>query len=398
MLARALKLLQARTATRAGKMSALLGALLISGRPPEKYRALAAADEARQSGDIRRAHRCRGWCTRCAVERGSSHAPSRQRDRAEQRRPRYDDTEVRHEHRYPFVVSRLRLGVTPALACAFAAASLRPAVGAGRRRLHWTPEKSVACSSDDGRRAECAADLRGYVVRDVDQSSRTECVVGRNWGYNDRGVWVDDGCRATFMFDKARGGDHPRSYGYREPGYNSAGEQRVKCESRDGRRNECDADLRGYRIADVREISRADCDIGRNFGYDDRGVWVDEGCRAEFIFIASRDGIVAIVFRNATSGQIDGAVRRSKTKVTRPAPGHLFLSQVSGCCSSASSCLRAVHLVERFADDRRMHRRPCGSALVEPVRARDRVDVAVEHEAHDVAFRVDAAGCRNCRR
>jgi hypothetical protein len=153
----------------------------------------------------------------------------------------------------------------------------------------WAPEKTVACSSDDGRKNECPADLRGYTVRHVDQSSRTECVVGRNWGYNDRGVWVDDGCRATFSFDKSRGGDHPRSGGDRDPVYSGEPEQRVKCESQDGRRNECDMDLRGYRIADVREMSRADCDIGRNFGYDDRGVWVDEGCRAEFIFIAARD-------------------------------------------------------------------------------------------------------------
>ena len=150
--------------------------------------------------------------------------------------------------------------------------------------------KSVACNSDDGHKKECSADLRGYVVRDVDQSSRTECVVGRNWGYDSRGVWVNDGCRATFIFDKGRGGDHPRSYGYREPGYNKAEELRVKCESKDGRRNNCDADLRGYRIADVREISKADCDIGRNFGYDDRGLWVDDGCRAEFIFNRSGSG------------------------------------------------------------------------------------------------------------
>ena len=153
----------------------------------------------------------------------------------------------------------------------------------------WSPEKSVACSSNDGHRNECSADLRGYTVRDVDQSSRTECVVGRNWGYTDRGVWVDDGCRATFKFDRTRGGDHPRAWGYRDPGNSPTGEQRVKCESRDGHRNVCDVNLRGYRIADVHELSKADCDIGRNFGYDDRGVWVDDGCRAEFIFTAVND-------------------------------------------------------------------------------------------------------------
>jgi len=149
-------------------------------------------------------------------------------------------------------------------------------------------QKSVSCSSDDGHRRECAADLRGYRVRDVDQSSRTECVVGRNWGYDERGVWVDDGCRATFKFDKGRGRDedrariYSRNYGDYRP--DAAQELRVKCESRDGHRANCDADLRGYRLVDVREASKADCDVGRNFGYDSRGVWADGGCRGEFIF------------------------------------------------------------------------------------------------------------------
>lgn len=172
-------------------------------------------------------------------------------------------------------------------ACGFAFAS---AARADDRADDNGSEKVVACASNDGHRKECPADLRGYTVRDVDQESRTECVVGRNWGYDRRGVWVDEGCRATFRFDSYRGGNHPRNYGYHEPGYNTSDEQRVKCESRDGRRANCNADLRGYRIADVKELSRADCDIGRNFGYDDRGVWVDDGCRGEFLFTRDRGG------------------------------------------------------------------------------------------------------------
>jgi hypothetical protein len=167
---------------------------------------------------------------------------------------------------------------------AFVLAFASVAAQADQDDYYSTDRKVVSCNSDDGHKRQCAADLHGYVVRDVDQSSRTECVVGRNWGYDDRGVWVDDGCRAKFIFDRGRGGDHPRSYGYREPSDNSSEELRVRCESRDGHRANCDADLRGYRIADVREISKADCDIGRNFGYDNRGVWVDNGCRGEFIF------------------------------------------------------------------------------------------------------------------
>jgi DUF3011 family protein len=173
-------------------------------------------------------------------------------------------------------------------ACGFALASAAHAED--RDDYSSDTQKSVSCASNDGRRHECPANLRGYTVRDVDQQSRTECVVGRNWGYDDRGVWVDEGCRATFLFDNYRGGDHPRSWGYHDRDYNPAEEQRVRCESENGRRNECDADLRGYRIADVHELSRADCDIGRNFGYDDRGVWVDGGCRAEFLFTRDRYG------------------------------------------------------------------------------------------------------------
>ena len=150
-------------------------------------------------------------------------------------------------------------------------------------------EKTVHCKSSDHRRSECAADLKGYTVRYVDQQSRTTCVSGRNWGYSKRGVWVDEGCEATFHFSNYRGGDHPRDYGDRYSNWKSDDDKRLKCESHDGRRNVCEADLRGFRIADVREVSRTDCDIGRNFGYDDRGVWVDEGCRAEFFFTKSWD-------------------------------------------------------------------------------------------------------------
>ena len=148
-------------------------------------------------------------------------------------------------------------------------------------------DKTVSCSSNNGDRVECAADLRGYSLADVKQQSRAECVVGRNFGYDDRGVWVDGGCRGAFTFRE--GGeryDGPRSYGYTEPGID--GEKRVRCESEGGRKANCDADLRGYRFVEVRNLSRADCVIGRNFGYDDRGVWTEEGCRGEFVFADER--------------------------------------------------------------------------------------------------------------
>jgi hypothetical protein len=190
-------------------------------------------------------------------------------------KPVYERVSERLMPALPWVIAVLA-------ACGFAFASAAHAGDYDSR------EKTVECSSDNGRRNECAANLRGYTVRDVDQASRTDCVVGRNWGYDDRGVWVTEGCRATFHFAPGREEDHSRWFSDRDHDSNAPDEQRVKCESRDGKRANCDADLRGYRLADVKEMSRADCDIGRNFGYDDRGVWVDSGCRGEFVFTRER--------------------------------------------------------------------------------------------------------------
>lgn len=55
----------------------------------------------------------------------------------------------------------------------------------------------------------------------------------------------------------------------------------VTCESRHGRYNYCRIDTDG-KVELVRQLSRDDCREGRSWGYDDRGVWVDRGCGAEF--------------------------------------------------------------------------------------------------------------------
>jgi hypothetical protein len=134
---------------------------------------------------------------------------------------------------------------------------------------------TVRCESRDGRRALCPADLRGLYFRELRQVSRTECVEGRNWGYDDRTVWAEAGCRADFTFSPGRSGSSIG--GTRTP-------RIVACASRDGRRANCPEDLRGYSLIDVRQQSRTECVRGQTFGYDERGVWVDRGCRADFEF------------------------------------------------------------------------------------------------------------------
>jgi hypothetical protein len=143
---------------------------------------------------------------------------------------------------------------------------------------------TVQCASQDGRRVSCPAKLEGYTFKDLRKRSDAPCEAGRNWGYTERGVWVDNGCRADFEFEYVSGAPGEQSDTYSSA---AADERVVECASDDGRREECGADLRGMRFTDVRQHSRSTCEIGRNFGYNDRGVWVDEGCRGEFRFRAA---------------------------------------------------------------------------------------------------------------
>jgi len=62
----------------------------------------------------------------------------------------------------------------------------------------------------------------------------------------------------------------------------------VVCESRDGRRHRCAADTLGQ-ITIGRQLSRkSKCVEGRSWGYDSKGIWVDRGCRAEFLIADNR--------------------------------------------------------------------------------------------------------------
>ncbi len=57
------------------------------------------------------------------------------------------------------------------------------------------PER-VTCSSYDGHRTFCTADTRGG-VRLLHQVAGT-CSQDSTWGYDNRGIWVDRGCKAEF--------------------------------------------------------------------------------------------------------------------------------------------------------------------------------------------------------
>lgn len=133
--------------------------------------------------------------------------------------------------------------------------------------------QTITCSSDDGERHHCRIDTRGGVQL-TRQISGTPCEQGQSWGYDNKSVWVDHGCRAEFT----AGGGYGGSYGY---GQGQGRGQIVACSSDDGNRHYCSANIRrGVRLS--RQISGTACIQGQTWGYDNQGIWVDRGCRAEF--------------------------------------------------------------------------------------------------------------------
>lgn len=141
---------------------------------------------------------------------------------------------------------------------------------------------AILCESQRGRRNFCAVDTRGGVWLRV-QHSRADCIEGRNWGYDRRGIWVSDGCRAEFVLGGTRGrhrDDRGVPGGWQGGGWQGHG-QRAFCDSINGRYQHCP--IRGLRdVQLVRVLSRSRCDFGHSWGFDRHGIWVDRGCRAEF--------------------------------------------------------------------------------------------------------------------
>lgn len=119
----------------------------------------------------------------------------------------------------------------------------------------------IRCESEGYRQRYCPAQLGGRDVILVRQLSRSPC--DGHWGYDRNGIWVSEGCRAEFALDD-------RYY---------RGDNRLLCSSERHRFKRCPADTR-WGVEFVRQLSRASC--RGNWGYDQYGVWVDNGCRAEF--------------------------------------------------------------------------------------------------------------------
>lgn len=219
-------------------------------------------------------------------------------------------------------------------------------------RVAWSAsgEKLVRCESGSRETVHCKADTRTGVTLER-QLSRAGCWYDETWGYDAKGIWVSNGCRADFALgskpvvgstagssqpagssglsggqiaagaaaalvvgalaaavlssrddddDRCRSrdsrgrcrGDYEDEYECRNRDKHGrcrdderdpwSRDQRVKCESQGHKERYCRVDTRrGVEL--YRQLSEARCRYGSSWGYDRKGIWVDKGCRAEFV-------------------------------------------------------------------------------------------------------------------
>jgi Protein of unknown function (DUF3011) len=131
----------------------------------------------------------------------------------------------------------------------------------------------VTCESRDYRQEFCPVDNVANVTL-ARQRSRAPCVLNQTWGWRANGIWVSGGCEADFeIVSDRRAGPPPRAAGH------------LVCESENYRYNFCGTG----RIRDaqlVEQRSQAPCVRGRSWGVEREGIWVDDGCEAEFRVIS----------------------------------------------------------------------------------------------------------------
>lgn len=149
----------------------------------------------------------------------------------------------------------------------------------GSGRDSRSGDRVLRCESKGGRWNHCRAES-GNGVQLVRQLSKRPCIRDQNWGVDAQGLWVSGGCRGEFQLLSA---------GATEPVVVAPRGKLVMCESIKSQAQRCAVET-GTGVRLHKQLSRTQCVEGRNWGYDGNGIWVEEGCRAEFEVDAPRGG------------------------------------------------------------------------------------------------------------
>ncbi len=198
------------------------------------------------------------------------------------------------------------------VALAVAVLAVAPVRAQAQPQAKQTTFALIRCESLGDRYSECRADTQAG-VRLLRELSRNRCVEGRSFGYNQRGIWVSDGCSAEFQIGRADAGypgDRPGGQGHPgnrpgdggypgngpgRPGYPGQGEDyghdiiaTVECRSIKKHYERCRLPVGRDRVVLQRRISKAACVQGQSWGFDRSSVWVDRGCRGAFAVVRTR--------------------------------------------------------------------------------------------------------------
>ena len=122
-------------------------------------------------------------------------------------------------------------------------------------------------------RTHCGVPNQRYTL--VGRSAN--CVEGRTWGRDQRGLWVSGKCSANFSMATRRDWRDDRR---------GDQAQNLRCESTGNGRTYCGDGSGRYTLTDTRN---AYCVEGRTWGTDQRGLWVSGNCRAVFTRTSYRD-------------------------------------------------------------------------------------------------------------
>jgi Protein of unknown function (DUF3011) len=147
---------------------------------------------------------------------------------------------------------------------------------------HAQRDRTIRCESNDGRFNRCSVPWRDAQL--VKQESKTDCVRDRSWGVDRQGVWVDRGCRGLFAEGgRGRPGRGPDGGGW-QPGPDWNRQISLQCQSVDKRYQMCQVDVgRQGSVRLARQVSDVRCAEGYSWGWNRAGVWVDHGCRGQFV-------------------------------------------------------------------------------------------------------------------
>jgi hypothetical protein len=177
--------------------------------------------------------------------------------------------------------SRLLLGATAALLGAFSLPTASPAQSR-------QGDAAIRCESTNGKFNRCAMPWRD--ARLVRQESKGACIRGESWGVDRQGLWVDRGCRGLVAEADGRRPGYGRpdhggpGYGGWQPGPGWDRQIRLQCDSNKKRYQMCQVDVgRRGRVRLVRQMSDARCSEGYSWGWNRAGVWVNHGCRGQFV-------------------------------------------------------------------------------------------------------------------